>query len=233
MIAMSRPGSDSDAFQNAGDDADIDGLTIGMIYMAGGNGQRFSQSCSGANKLLTKIGGKPMFRWGLDALAETALQIETCDSGIRCEIVVVTQYPEISEACEGPNVRCVLDDSCRLGASWSVKAGMQPLLNTDYMLFLAADQPGVSADTIASMIHAAVYSKAPIGCVTFQEEDCNPCLFHRSLYPELMALEGDRGGKRVLKKHPEYIARVEAASDREIADIDTMEDLKEYLNGGC
>ncbi len=58
------------------------------------------------------------------------------------------------------------------------------------------------------MIRETVRGKAPVGCVTFQGEDCNPCLFHHPLYSELMALEGDRGGKRVLKKHPEHIARV-------------------------
>lgn len=48
----------------------------------------------------------------------------------------------------------------------------------------------------------------------------NPCLFHTSLIPELMKLEGDSGGRRVLKKH--RCRYVDIADERELWDIDVQ-----------
>ena len=54
----------------------------------------------------------------------------------------------------------------------------------------------------------------------------NPCLFPARFFPELMALEGDRGGSGVIRRHPEALLLLETA-ERELQDIDTPQALKD------
>ena len=53
-----------------------------------------------------------------------------------------------------------------------------------------------------------------------------PVLFSASLADELCALEGDRGGKAVLRRHPECCLTVEIANPKELFDVDLPGDLE-------
>ena len=46
----------------------------------------------------------------------------------------------------------------------------------------------------------------------------NPCMFHKSLIPELLQLTGDQGGRKVLKQHT--CRYVEIEDEKELMDID-------------
>ena len=56
----------------------------------------------------------------------------------------------------------------------------------------------------------------------------NPCLFPARFFPELMALEGDRGGSMVIRRHPEALLLLETEA-QQLADVDTPDQL-EQLN---
>ena len=53
----------------------------------------------------------------------------------------------------------------------------------------------------------------------------NPCVFPARFFPELLALEGDRGGSAVIKSHPDALRLFEAPA-RELLDVDTPEALR-------
>jgi CTP:molybdopterin cytidylyltransferase MocA len=55
-------------------------------------------------------------------------------------------------------------------------------------------------------------------------------LFARRVWPELLAVEGDRGARDLLKAHPEWVTRVELDTEAP-PDLDTQEDY-EALKGG-
>ena len=44
-------------------------------------------------------------------------------------------------------------------------------------------------------------------CATKKREG-NPVIFPKQLFDELMALTGDKGGKRVARQHPELVHKV-------------------------
>ena len=52
----------------------------------------------------------------------------------------------------------------------------------------------------------------------------NPCVFHSSLIPQLLSLEGDKGGRSVAKKYD--CVYVDIADERELMDIDTLSNSK-------
>ena len=59
----------------------------------------------------------------------------------------------------------------------------------------------------------------------------NPCLFPSRLFPELCALEADRGGSSVIRRHEDALLLVEAG-ERELFDCDTKQAL-EILKGNA
>mgnify|MGYP000364609522 CR=1 FL=1 len=60
-------------------------------------------------------------------------------------------------------------------------------------------------------------------CFLRQEREGNPVIFPKILFEELMALEGDKGGKRIAKEHPEMIYKV-YVTEQELSDMDYQED---------
>lgn len=50
----------------------------------------------------------------------------------------------------------------------------------------------------------------------------NPCIFSRKYFEELMELEGDVGGKRVIRKHRDDTSVLDVLDERELVDVDVM-----------
>ena len=53
----------------------------------------------------------------------------------------------------------------------------------------------------------------------------NPCIFPARFFPELTALEGDRGGSAVIRQYPERYLAVDVPPEA-LADVDTPEALR-------
>ncbi|MEF2686491.1 MAG: nucleotidyltransferase family protein [Lachnospiraceae bacterium] len=101
----------------------------------------------------------------------------------------------------------------------------------DYLMFTVADQPNLSEQSIEALIGAAgqrfrqgYTSQPPTFSLCCGERVGNPCMFRADLIPELMQLEGDKGGRSVLKKHE--CCYVEIENKEEFSDIDTEEQMK-------
>ena len=101
----------------------------------------------------------------------------------------------------------------------------------DYLMFAVADQPNLSEQSIEALIGAAgqrfrqgYTSQSPTFSLCCGERVGNPCMFRADLIPELMQLEGDKGGRSVLKKHE--CCYVEIENEEEFSDIDTEEQIK-------
>jgi len=52
----------------------------------------------------------------------------------------------------------------------------------------------------------------------------NPVLFSRSLFPELLTMEGDQGGREVILRHRDEMETVEVEEEEIFLDIDTAAD---------
>jgi molybdenum cofactor cytidylyltransferase len=51
---------------------------------------------------------------------------------------------------------------------------------------------------------------------------CNPKIFSSRYKEELMRLSGDTGGRQIIAAHPDDILLVEAESEDEVTDIDSL-----------
>ena len=82
------------------------------------------------------------------------------------------------------------------------------------------DRPYLKADTIEDLIEGWKNSKRGIGCLCNMGEFGNPAIFSDMYREELMTLEGDVGGKRVLRRHIDDLYLHEVDDGLELVDID-------------
>ena len=228
---------------------------IHVIYMAAGNSHRF-----GNNKLLYLYEGKPLYRHGLELLLKLKQEM-----GEKLTVTVVTQYAEILEEVQDIFERCgmagmqaVFCEESRLGASYTVRAGIEAVISQDpafgqpkegqsmigekyYLMFMVADQPHLTLDSVRKLVEVAVSCEQSAFSGPLAEEcsrwetlslRCgstpgNPCMFRADLIPELMSLTGDQGGRKVLKRH--YCQYVDILDKRELEDVDEMLQVTENL----
>ncbi len=188
-----------------------------FLYLAAGFSRRY-----GENKLLVhRIDGKPMYRVLLDRLI-TLKETESCVG----ELILVTQYEQIMREMKTLPVMTVINPDPDRGISSSLQTGIQALLDgeriadVDYLVCFTADQPNLTAGTVLSFLKGMAESGSTLGCVSDGEDLGNPCAFGAEWIPELMALTGDRGGKRILRMHPEEVYVYSGARPEELVDVD-------------
>ncbi len=218
---------------------------IHIIYMAAGNSRRF-----GSNKLFYELDGKPMYRHLLDHLIEIKDRYNNLGNAKSnspvIDITVVTRYREILDYCSYiPDCHAVLSPDSEKGISYTIKAGIMAvqeqkkteksscmLQNSaeteDYYMFAVADQPYLKSQSVIELIDKVLENTGgeqlafSLRCGTAVG---NPCVFHSSLIPQLLSLEGDKGGRSVAKKHD--CVYVDIADERELRDIDTLSNSKQ------
>ena len=156
------------------------------------------------------------------------------------DITVVTRYREILDYCSSiPDCHAVLSPDSEKGISYTIKAGIMAvqeqkklkkssgmLQNSaeteEYYLFAVADQPYLKSQSVIKLIDKVLENTGKEQLVFSLRCGAavgNPCVFNSSLIPQLLSLEGDKGGRSVAKKHD--CVYVDIADERELRDIDT------------
>lgn len=189
---------------------------MGAIILAAGLGTRF-----GGNKLLSEINGRALYTHVLDEMAGIFGYDGIC---------FVTSHDEIAEAVRKTSAQVVINPHPEDGQSSSMRLGLAASMQNGSCLFAVADQPLISRESIERLIDAYRNSDKMMASMINREGDfANPCIFASCYYDELMDIEGDRGGKSVIKSHSDDVLRCRANSETELADIDTGEDLKSFI----
>lgn len=92
--------------------------------------------------------------------------------------------------------------------------------DTDACLFTVSDQPWLEADTVVALTELFENEKKGMACIRWNGKTGNPCIFGQKYYEELMEISGDKGGKKIIKKHPEDVAYLQIRNARELQDAD-------------
>ena len=203
---------------------------IHIIYMAAGNSRRF-----GSNKLFYELDGKPMYRHLLDRLVGIKNRYNKSKSDSQTiDITVVTRYREILDYCACiPDCHAVISPDSEKGISYTIKAGIMAVQEQkktgmqDYYMFAVADQPYLKSQSVIKLIDKILENKGNkrlVFSLRCGDAVGNPCVFHSSLIPQLLSLEGDKGGRSVAKKYD--CVYVDIADERELMDIDTLSNSK-------
>ena len=112
------------------------------------------------------------------------------------------------------------------GAAYTIRLGTEAMPQCDAILYLVADQPLLDAAAIAKILETWQENPNRIVAPAHDGRTGNPCIFPREFFPELCQLQGDVGGKCVIKAHLDRLLTVEVAPDA-LFDCDTPEALAE------
>ena len=185
-------------------------LSAGCLLMAAGNASRF-----GENKLTARFDGQSLF-----ALALAAIPKE-----LFARVTVVSQYPALLEEAARTGFDTILNDRPQDGVSRTIRLGTQAMADCAGILYMVADQPLLRAGTVRRVVDVWRAHPECIAAAAHNGNRGNPCLFPARFFPELCALEADRGGSSVIRRHEDALLLVEAG-ERELFDCDTKQALE-------
>lgn len=188
---------------------------ISGIILAAGLAERMGQP-----KLLLDLKGKPVLQWTLEAALVSRLDEIIC---------VVRELKEISEVIplKSEKLRWIANERAEEGLSTSIIAGLKALgRESEAALFLVGDQPMVKPELINGLIDLFRNSRVSIVSPVFAGEARNPVLFRRDLFPELLKLTGDRGGRGLIETHKNEAAFLEWQDEVPFLDVDVWEDYE-------
>jgi len=193
---------------------EMDHGQVAAIVLAAGGSSRMGQP-----KQLLPFRGQPMVRWAVDAV---------CSAGLAQVVVVVGAHAQaVVGALAGLPVELVLNPAWPEGMSTSLRAGLNAVRSEiQAVLIVLADQPTLTPDLVGALLARYWTSGAPIVAPFYGGRHGNPVLFDRALFPELAAVEGDRGGRLLLSKYHEQVAQVEVEDAALLVDVDTYRDYE-------
>ncbi|MGE4252828.1 MAG: NTP transferase domain-containing protein [Parvibaculaceae bacterium] len=187
---------------------------IAGILLAAGKSTRM-----GANKLLAPVSGKAMVRHSAEALLASAAGPVL--------VVIGHERERVEAALTGLDVRFIDNPAYATGLASSLKAGLAALpKDTDGVVVALGDMPLVAGRHVNRLIAAfSPAERRTIIVPVHGGERGNPVLWGREYFPEMLALEGDRGAKSLMDKHEDHITEIAMRSDAVLADFDTPEAL--------
>ncbi len=148
-------------------------------------------------------------------------------------VVVVNPAVEglINEASETGVNKVILNSRAGEGLSTSVKSGLLFLpLKVEAALFMLGDQPLITNKEIDRLVHRFKKGRsAPIYQSSYLGNKGHPVIFQRSLFGDLYNVQGDEGGRALIKKYHHHVQLVEMGR-RNPSDIDTRNDYEKLLD---
>jgi molybdenum cofactor cytidylyltransferase len=127
----------------------------------------------------------------------------------------------------------VVNERFEDGMSGSIRAGVAAVpKDAEAALIALGDQPTLRPGTIDRIVEEYKATGAPIVVPVYHGQRGNPVLFHRSVFPQLMRLEGDVGAKSVVRTNERGLREVAVEDSGILFDVDTPEDYHRANAGG-
>lgn len=193
---------------------------IFSVVLAGGMSTRFGDD---PPKQLVKIGGVPQIRRivGRTIAAEIG------------PVVVVTghRYKGVTSALRPLEFQWVDNPRYRLGQSANVKVGLEvaEAAHAVAVLFIPCDMPFLDCRTLRNLVATYRRGGHQIVAASHRGQPRAPVLWDRSLFAELMAIDGDQGARQLFARHRKKIHLLEVAERRILADFNTPKELAALL----
>jgi len=191
---------------------------IAAIVLAAGLSTRM-----GRPKLTLPIAEKTVLERVLDAFRSSKVD----------EIVVVlgADAAQIRRSVKFGDERVVINPDYRRGMSGSLKTGLGAVeKQADAVIIALGDQPLLAPRTIDGMVDEYLASRAPVVVPVYRGRRGNPVLFDRSLFAQIMRIEGDRGAKSVVNGNEAGLRELRVEDRGTLMDIDTPSDYRKVVS---
>jgi molybdenum cofactor cytidylyltransferase len=129
-------------------------------------------------------------------------------------------------------LKVVVNPAYAQGMASSLRAGLSALdPQVSAALIVLADQPFVRPQTLDQLAQHHHRTWAQIVIPSYRGIRGNPVLLDRSVFSEVMALEGDTGCRAIFSSHTEHTLKVEVEDEGILLDIDNQEDYQRLREG--
>jgi molybdenum cofactor cytidylyltransferase len=190
---------------------------VGAIVLAAGKSARM-----GGTKQLLPLGESTVLEQTLENVRDTGIDEIVLVVGSSAEMIQ-RQLP--ISIVEG--LKVVLNQNYSQGMASSLRTGLSAVdPHIDATLIVLADQPFVRPETFDRIIDRYRSSGAQIVIPLYRGFRGNPVLLDRSVFPEVMALDGDIGCRAIFGNHHEGIVKVEVDDMGILLDIDNQDDYE-------
>ena len=187
---------------------------IAALVLAAGASQRM-----GSPKQLLRLGEKTLLEHVLDAVRGANVD----------EIVLVlgADAAEIQGTVSTGGLVVVMNESYQQGMGSSLRRGLAAVnAKAEGVLVILADQPFVRTATLNSLIEYHRSHNTQIIIPMYKGFRGNPVLVDRSVFPELMKLQGEIGCRAIFGSHTENIQKVPVDDPGILQDMDTLADFR-------
>lgn len=171
-----------------------------VIILAAGKSGRM-----GSPKQLLPYNGKTL-------LEHAANEAKLSNAG-SVTIVLGHAADEIIAGTRLSGVHLVKNENWESGIASSIIAGIKVLIrehpDTDAAILLVSDQPYIDSALLNQIIAKQQESDSPMVACEYDGGLGVPALFHKFLFSQLLALEGDVGAKKLIHQNPNLVARVQ------------------------
>jgi molybdenum cofactor cytidylyltransferase len=171
---------------------------IAIVILAAGTSSRL-----GSPKQLLPYNGTNLLRHAVDAAIGTGCESVFVVLGANSELLRNELKDKPVSVLENPDWQEGMASSIRCGLKYITGTILRP----DSVIFMVCDQPFASSNLLLELLAKKNETKLPIAASVYGDKPGTPALFHRSLFPLLMELSGDRGAGKL--------------------DIDTAEDFEQ------
>jgi molybdenum cofactor cytidylyltransferase len=183
---------------------------IGLV-LAAGQARRF-----GTDKRMARLNN------GCGVL-ETTLQVA---ASVFSELVLVLRPDDqLSNYRLPPDVRVVHAARATHGMGASLAGGVAAIRSQPAraIVILLGDMPWVTTATLMQLVQAATENGIVQPC--YMGRPGHPVLFGRHFWPQLCALDGDRGASAVIARHPTAHVLIDVVDPGIHLDVDVPSDL--------
>ncbi|MFL9811822.1 nucleotidyltransferase family protein [Stutzerimonas sp. VN223-3] len=183
---------------------------IGLV-LAAGQARRF-----GADKRLARLSDG-------HGVLETTLRVA---ASVFSELVLVLRSDDqLSDYRLPPNVRVVHAARAEHGMGASLADGVTAIhaQPARAIAVLLGDMPWISTATLAQLAQAATEDGIVQPC--HMGRPGHPVLFGRQFWPQLRALDGDKGGSALIARHPTAHVLINVTDPGSHLDVDVPSDL--------
>lgn len=193
-------------------------IKIPAILMAAGKSTRM-----GKNKLLLPFD-------------DHSVIAETCDrllaSHVSKVIVVLgNDQDKVREQLANKNVEFVINPNYADGMMTSLQAGMSYLpIDAKFFMVALGDQPLVTTSVYNTLIEATAYTSHKIFIPTYGRERGNPIVLSSEFIDEMLEMDGDVGGRVIIKKYPEEIQEIPVINEGIVINMNTPELYEYWMN---
>lgn len=194
----------------------ISSWAIGVVILAAGSSSRLGQP-----KQLVQYEGKSLLQRTIDESHSSNFIFRAIVHGYRGEAIISSLDLKDFTPVENPGWAEGIASSIRAG----IDHALTVIPDLGHLMFLLSDQPFINSAVLQRLVRAHSQNNKGITVSRYDGDIGVPAIFSKAYFPELQALKGDQGAKKII---------LQAKADSQIVDfpkgefdIDTPADMLE------